>query len=111
MLCTNHAPPVPPPARPPRSYKWYRSFEAQHFPDPMGVRARLERWTLGLYPTGGLDALARGEGSMSSRWLRACRWRKPRSSLLLHGVPCSLTPTASCALTLTRSPQVGDGCV
>lgn len=32
-------------------YKWYRSFEAQHFPDPMGVRARLERWTLGLYPT------------------------------------------------------------
>ncbi|KAI7840166.1 hypothetical protein COHA_005949 [Chlorella ohadii] len=32
-------------------YKWYRGYEAQHFPDPMGVRARLERWTLGLYPT------------------------------------------------------------
>ena len=55
MLCTHHAPPVPPPAPPPCSYKWYRSFEAQHFPDPMGVRARLECWTLGLYPTGGLQ--------------------------------------------------------
>ncbi|KAK2079809.1 hypothetical protein QBZ16_002204 [Prototheca wickerhamii] len=31
-------------------YKWYRAYEAQHFPDPFGVRALAERLTLGLYP-------------------------------------------------------------
>ncbi|GAB4822190.1 hypothetical protein N2152v2_009236 [Parachlorella kessleri] len=31
-------------------YKWYRAFEALHFPDPMGLRLVLERWTLHLYP-------------------------------------------------------------
>ncbi len=31
-------------------YRWYRAFEAQHFPDPMGLRQALETWTLGLYP-------------------------------------------------------------
>lgn len=33
-------------------YRWYRAFEALHFPDPMGLRQVLERWTLGLYPNG-----------------------------------------------------------
>ncbi|EFJ24167.1 hypothetical protein SELMODRAFT_102099 [Selaginella moellendorffii] len=31
-------------------YEWYRSVENEHFPDPTGLRARMERWTLGLYP-------------------------------------------------------------
>ncbi|MQL98546.1 hypothetical protein Taro_031257 [Colocasia esculenta] len=31
-------------------YKWYRSMESEHFPDPSGLRARIERWTFGLYP-------------------------------------------------------------
>lgn len=31
-------------------YDWYRSMESDHFPDPTGLRARLEQWTLGLYP-------------------------------------------------------------
>lgn len=31
-------------------YEWYRSMESEHFPDPTGLRARLEHWTLGLYP-------------------------------------------------------------
>jgi hypothetical protein len=25
-------------------------MESEHFPDPTGLRARLEQWTLGLYP-------------------------------------------------------------
>ncbi|XP_008811243.1 uncharacterized protein LOC103722455 [Phoenix dactylifera] len=31
-------------------YEWYRSMESEHFPDPTGLRARLEQWTFGLYP-------------------------------------------------------------
>ncbi|KDD72728.1 hypothetical protein H632_c2969p0, partial [Helicosporidium sp. ATCC 50920] len=31
-------------------YRWYRAYEAEAFADPAGLRARLERWTLGLYP-------------------------------------------------------------
>ncbi|XP_062019886.1 uncharacterized protein LOC133736424 isoform X1 [Rosa rugosa] len=31
-------------------YEWYRSAESEHFPDPTGLRARIEQWTFGLYP-------------------------------------------------------------
>ncbi|KAL0917207.1 hypothetical protein M5K25_012255 [Dendrobium thyrsiflorum] len=31
-------------------YDWYRSMESEHFPDPTGLRARMEKWTFGLYP-------------------------------------------------------------
>ncbi|KAA0060871.1 Metallophos domain-containing protein [Cucumis melo var. makuwa] len=31
-------------------YEWYRTKEGEHFPDPTGLRARLEEWTYGLYP-------------------------------------------------------------
>ncbi|XAR64067.1 hypothetical protein NMG60_11024271 [Bertholletia excelsa] len=31
-------------------YEWYRSMEGEHFPDPTGLRARMELWTFGLYP-------------------------------------------------------------
>ncbi|XP_059637902.1 uncharacterized protein LOC132279866 [Cornus florida] len=31
-------------------YEWYRSVESEHFPDPTGLRARIEKWTFGLYP-------------------------------------------------------------
>ncbi|GIL77238.1 hypothetical protein Vretifemale_6729 [Volvox reticuliferus] len=31
-------------------YRWYRAYEEQHFPDPMGLRQSLQRWTMGLYP-------------------------------------------------------------
>ncbi|GAB4833573.1 hypothetical protein Ancab_031816 [Ancistrocladus abbreviatus] len=31
-------------------YQWYRQVESEHFPDPTGLRARLEQWTFGLYP-------------------------------------------------------------
>lgn len=31
-------------------YRWYREFEAIHFPDPAGVRDALQAATLGLYP-------------------------------------------------------------
>ncbi|KAK2992303.1 hypothetical protein RJ640_020296 [Escallonia rubra] len=31
-------------------YQWYRSVESEHFPDPTGLRARIEQWTYGLYP-------------------------------------------------------------
>lgn len=31
-------------------YEWYRSVESEHFPDPTGLRERIERWTFGLYP-------------------------------------------------------------
>ncbi|XP_078432771.1 uncharacterized protein LOC144704284 [Wolffia australiana] len=31
-------------------YKWYQSIESEHFPDPTELRARIERWTFGLYP-------------------------------------------------------------
>lgn len=52
-------------------YKWFRGYEALHFPDPMGMRARLEAYSLGLYPTGapppvGRDAAA---GCCLAAWL------------------------------------------
>lgn len=31
-------------------YQWYRAVESEHFPDPTGLRARIEQWTFGLYP-------------------------------------------------------------
>lgn len=31
-------------------YEWYRSMESEHFPDPTGLRARMEQWSFGLYP-------------------------------------------------------------
>jgi hypothetical protein len=31
-------------------YEWYKSVENEHFPDPTGLRARIEQWTFGLYP-------------------------------------------------------------
>ncbi|XP_044475287.1 uncharacterized protein LOC123203157 [Mangifera indica] len=31
-------------------YQWYQSVEKEHFPDPTGLRARIEQWTFGLYP-------------------------------------------------------------
>ncbi|KAI3726692.1 hypothetical protein L1987_66492 [Smallanthus sonchifolius] len=31
-------------------YEWYRSVESEHFPDPTGLKARIEKWTFGLYP-------------------------------------------------------------
>ncbi|XP_074279297.1 uncharacterized protein LOC141604730 [Silene latifolia] len=31
-------------------YEWYRQMEREHFPDPTGLRARIEKWTFGLYP-------------------------------------------------------------
>ncbi|ONK65801.1 uncharacterized protein A4U43_C06F1110 [Asparagus officinalis] len=31
-------------------YEWYRSIENEHFPDPTGLRTRIEKWTFGLYP-------------------------------------------------------------
>ncbi|XP_051139257.1 uncharacterized protein LOC127257038 [Andrographis paniculata] len=31
-------------------YEWYRSVESEHFPDPTGLRKRIEHWTFGLYP-------------------------------------------------------------
>ncbi|KAG5410732.1 hypothetical protein IGI04_007051 [Brassica rapa subsp. trilocularis] len=31
-------------------YQWYKSVESEHFPDPTGLRARIEQWTFGLYP-------------------------------------------------------------
>jgi len=31
-------------------YDWYHSKEGDHFPDPTGLRARMESWTFGLYP-------------------------------------------------------------
>ncbi len=42
--------PAFPPLPSPRRYKWYRSYEVLHFPDPMGMRDKLERYSLGLYP-------------------------------------------------------------
>ncbi|PNY03968.1 hypothetical protein L195_g000379 [Trifolium pratense] len=31
-------------------YQWYQSVESEHFPDPTGLRARIEQWTFGFYP-------------------------------------------------------------
>ncbi|CAA2996146.1 uncharacterized protein LOC111408811 [Olea europaea subsp. europaea] len=31
-------------------YQWYRLVESKQFPDPTGLRARMEQWTFGLYP-------------------------------------------------------------
>ncbi|XP_057502626.1 uncharacterized protein LOC130786327 isoform X2 [Actinidia eriantha] len=31
-------------------YQWYQSVESEHFPDPTGLRARIEQWTFGHYP-------------------------------------------------------------
>lgn len=51
--------PSPPPARRYQGlgrdgshslYRWFTSYEQRHFPDPMGLRARLQAATLGLYP-------------------------------------------------------------
>ena len=33
-------------------YRWYRGYEATHFPDPQGLRSTLSRLSLGLYPAG-----------------------------------------------------------
>ncbi|KAK5833679.1 hypothetical protein PVK06_017532 [Gossypium arboreum] len=54
-------------------YQWYRSVESEHFPDPSGLRARMEQWIFGLYPAcikyfmsafdvpeNGIQALSRG---------------------------------------------------
>ncbi|CAL2225930.1 unnamed protein product [Prunus armeniaca] len=32
------------------SHPWYRLVESEHFPDPTGLRARIEQWTFGLHP-------------------------------------------------------------
>lgn len=31
-------------------YEWYRQVESEHFPDPTGLRYRVQQWTFGLYP-------------------------------------------------------------
>ena len=31
-------------------FRWYQAFEATHFPDPVGLRETVAKWTLGLYP-------------------------------------------------------------
>ncbi|KAK4745689.1 hypothetical protein SAY87_012001 [Trapa incisa] len=31
-------------------YQWYQTVESEHFPDPTGLRSRIEQWTFGLYP-------------------------------------------------------------
>ncbi|KAF4366336.1 hypothetical protein G4B88_012806 [Cannabis sativa] len=31
-------------------YQWYRTVESEHFPDPTGLRVRIEQWTFGFYP-------------------------------------------------------------
>lgn len=31
-------------------YRWYQRFEAQHFPDPAGLRELIARYTLHIYP-------------------------------------------------------------
>ncbi|WCJ35383.1 Calcineurin-like metallo-phosphoesterase superfamily protein [Euphorbia peplus] len=31
-------------------YQWYKTVESEHFPDPTGLRSRIEQWTFGLYP-------------------------------------------------------------
>lgn len=31
-------------------YEWYRSVESEQFPDPTGLRIRIEKWTFGMYP-------------------------------------------------------------
>ena len=31
-------------------YRWYQAFEAEHFPDPKGLRDTVAHWTLHLYP-------------------------------------------------------------
>ncbi|KAK9756332.1 hypothetical protein RND81_01G089700 [Saponaria officinalis] len=31
-------------------YEWYRQMEREHFPDPTGLRPRIEKWTFGVYP-------------------------------------------------------------
>lgn len=31
-------------------YKWYQAFEAEHFPDPKGLRDTVARWSLHIYP-------------------------------------------------------------
>ncbi|KAK3442595.1 hypothetical protein EUGRSUZ_B02927 [Eucalyptus grandis] len=31
-------------------YQWYRTVECEYFPDPTGLRVRMEQWTFGLYP-------------------------------------------------------------
>lgn len=31
-------------------YDFYHSKEGEHFPDPTGLRSRIEHWTMGLYP-------------------------------------------------------------
>ncbi|XP_010433955.1 PREDICTED: uncharacterized protein LOC104718003 isoform X2 [Camelina sativa] len=31
-------------------YQWYKSVENEHFPDPTGLRDRIEQWTFGFYP-------------------------------------------------------------
>lgn len=30
-------------------YEWYRSVESEQFPDPTGLRSRIEKWTFGMY--------------------------------------------------------------
>ena len=47
-----HPPTLLSPPPPACRYKWYRGFEAQSFPDPMGLRDLLARYSLGLYPNG-----------------------------------------------------------
>ena len=32
-------------------FSWYQRFEAEHFPDPMGMRETITRWTGHLYPS------------------------------------------------------------
>ena len=31
-------------------YRWYQEFEAQHFPDPAGLRESIAKYTLHMYP-------------------------------------------------------------
>ena len=31
-------------------YRWYQAFETTHFPDPMGLREMVAKWSLGIYP-------------------------------------------------------------
>uniref|UniRef100_A0A2C9VYG1 Calcineurin-like phosphoesterase domain-containing protein n=1 Tax=Manihot esculenta TaxID=3983 RepID=A0A2C9VYG1_MANES len=118
-------------------YQWYRSVESEHFPDPTGLRSRIEQWTFGLYPAcikylmsafdvpevmavtrsnickNGIQSLSRGGAAIYYASVFLYFWPSPRSELLITRPSLDFTSIRMeilkfSPLLLTRSQRNGN---
>ena len=70
-------------------YSFYHTKEGEHFPDPTGLRARIEYWTMGFYPACIKYLMAAFDvPEVHSSWLLKVILESSNSPLILH-LECS----------------------